>query len=193
MWCWNGINAEIFQTGWETIRMFWFVFFIWGLLGSFLLPQACSELAHADDKHVKKNLSTIPAPVLFNLLTALLSAASPQKVLMKAANLTASFEVRGNNVTAIFSWDLSQAAPHHKLTGYQVTWAEVIPTNRHNNDNKLPHSLISQSQILPPVSAWETVVEYQYWIWRRFGCVFRKNEGYPLLVLLQKYKLKTGL
>ncbi|XP_026217181.1 anosmin-1a isoform X2 [Anabas testudineus] len=75
--------------------------------------------------------------------------ASPQKVLMKAANLTASFEVRDSNVTAIFSWDLSQAAPHQQLTGYQVTWTEVVPTNRHNN-NKLPHSLISQSQILPP-------------------------------------------
>ncbi|XP_039998575.1 anosmin-1a [Xiphias gladius] len=74
---------------------------------------------------------------------------SPQKVLVKATNLTASFEVRGGNVTAIFSWDLSKAPPHQWLTGYQVTWAEVIPTNRHNN-NKLPHSLISQSQILSP-------------------------------------------
>uniref|UniRef100_A0A4W6EJ10 Anosmin 1a n=1 Tax=Lates calcarifer TaxID=8187 RepID=A0A4W6EJ10_LATCA len=66
------------------------------------------------------------------------TSASSQKVLVKAANLTASFEIRGGNVTAVFSWDLSK-----------VTWAEVIPTNRHNN-NKLPHSLISQSQILPP-------------------------------------------
>lgn len=77
---------------------------------------------------------------------------------MKAANLTASFEVRDSNVTAIFSWDLSQAAPHQQLTGYQVTWTEVVPTNRHKN-NKLPHSLISQSQILPPVSAVQAVVE----------------------------------
>uniref|UniRef100_A0A8C4GIS4 Anosmin 1a n=1 Tax=Dicentrarchus labrax TaxID=13489 RepID=A0A8C4GIS4_DICLA len=73
---------------------------------------------------------------------------SPQKVLVKAANLTAAFEVRGGNMTAIFSWDLSTASPSQQLTGYQVTWAEVIPTNRHNN-YKLPHSLISQSQILP--------------------------------------------
>ncbi|KAM9334048.1 anosmin-1a [Symphorus nematophorus] len=80
-------------------------------------------------------------------------AVSSQKVLVKAANLTASFEVRGGNMTAVFSWDLSTAPPHQQqqLTGYQVTWAEVIPTNRHNNNNnKLPHSLISQSQILPP-------------------------------------------
>lgn len=80
------------------------------------------------------------------------SAASRQKVVVKAANLTASFEVQGGNMTAIFSWDVSAALPHQPLTGYQVTWAEVIPTNRHNSI-KLPHSLISQSQILPPVSA----------------------------------------
>ncbi|XP_029306275.1 anosmin-1a [Cottoperca gobio] len=74
---------------------------------------------------------------------------SLQKVLVKAANLTASFEVMEGNVTAVFSWDLSTATPHQHPTGFQVTWAEVLPTNRHNN-NKLPHSLISQSQILPP-------------------------------------------
>ncbi|XP_059184244.1 anosmin-1a isoform X2 [Centropristis striata] len=74
---------------------------------------------------------------------------SPQKVLVKAANLTASFEVWGGNVTAIFSWDTPTALANQQLTGYQVTWAEVIPTNR-NKNNKLPHSLISQSQILPP-------------------------------------------
>nr|XP_046238246.1 anosmin-1a [Scatophagus argus] len=77
--------------------------------------------------------------------------ASHQKVLMKAANLTASFEVQGGNMTAIFSWDLSTVLPHEHLNGYQVTWAEVIPTSHHNND-KLPHSLISQSQIIPPDS-----------------------------------------
>ncbi|XP_019959396.2 anosmin-1a isoform X1 [Paralichthys olivaceus] len=73
---------------------------------------------------------------------------SPQKVLLKAANLTASFEVRGGNVTAIFSWDLLKVLSHQQLTGYQVTWTELVPTNHHSN-NKLPHSLISQSQILP--------------------------------------------
>ncbi|XP_033471528.1 anosmin-1a isoform X1 [Epinephelus lanceolatus] len=77
------------------------------------------------------------------------TAVSPQKVVVKATNLTASFEVWGGNVTAIFSWDLSPTPPLQQLTGYQVTWAEVIPTHRHNI-NKLPHSLISQSQILPP-------------------------------------------
>lgn len=79
---------------------------------------------------------------------------APQKVLAKAANLTASFQVLGGNVTSVFSWDLSAINSHQQLTGYQVTWAEVIPptTNRHGNNNKLPHGLISQSQILPPVS-----------------------------------------
>lgn len=79
------------------------------------------------------------------------SAASHQKVTVKAANLTASFEVQGSNMTAVFSWDASTALPHQRLTGYQVTWAEIIPTTRHTGI-QLPHSLISQSQILPPVS-----------------------------------------
>ncbi|KAF3857292.1 hypothetical protein F7725_009151 [Dissostichus mawsoni] len=77
------------------------------------------------------------------------TAASPHRVLLKAANLTASFEVRAGNVTAVFSWEVSAAEPHQQLTGYQVTWAEVIPPTGHNY-NQLPHSLISQSQILPP-------------------------------------------
>uniref|UniRef100_A0A665TAN3 Anosmin 1a n=1 Tax=Echeneis naucrates TaxID=173247 RepID=A0A665TAN3_ECHNA len=81
---------------------------------------------------------------------------SAQKVLLKAANLTASFDVLGRNVTAVFSWGSPKVPPHQQMTGYQVTWAEVILTNRHhgdttnNNNNNLPHSLISQSQILPP-------------------------------------------
>ncbi|XP_068164984.1 anosmin-1a [Antennarius striatus] len=73
----------------------------------------------------------------------------PQKVLVKATNLTASFEVRGRNLTAVFGWGLSGAPPHHHVTGYQATWTEVVPSSRHQN-HKLPHSLISQSQILPP-------------------------------------------
>ncbi|KAK2856695.1 hypothetical protein Q5P01_005430 [Channa striata] len=77
------------------------------------------------------------------------TAVLTQEVLMKAANLTASFEVQGNNVTAIFGWELSQIGSHQQLIGYQVTWAEVILTNHHNS-NKLTHSLISQSEILPP-------------------------------------------
>ncbi|XP_075868521.1 anosmin-1a [Nelusetta ayraudi] len=74
-----------------------------------------------------------------------------QKVEVKAVNLTASFEVKAGNMTAIFRWDVPTTLPHQPLTGYQVTWAEVIPNNRHNTA-KLPHSLISQSQILPPES-----------------------------------------
>lgn len=86
----------------------------------------------------------------FNPPVVSLSAASPQKP-VKAANLTASFRVHGSNVSAIFSWDSSMAPPHQALIGYQVTWVELVPTNRRNS-KKLPHSLISQSQILPPVS-----------------------------------------
>ncbi|XP_063734007.1 anosmin-1a isoform X2 [Eleginops maclovinus] len=74
---------------------------------------------------------------------------SRHRVLLKAANLTASFDVRVGNVTAAFSWEVSTAEPHQQLTGYQVTWAEVFPPTGHNY-NQLPHSLISQSQILPP-------------------------------------------
>ncbi|XP_029942125.1 anosmin-1-like [Salarias fasciatus] len=70
-----------------------------------------------------------------------------EKVLAKAANLSAAFEVLGNNVSAVFSW--SQAPPLQQLSGYQVTWTEVVPTSRHNANSKRPHSLISQSQILP--------------------------------------------
>ncbi|XP_035768816.1 anosmin-1a [Neolamprologus brichardi] len=77
------------------------------------------------------------------------TAVNLQKVLMKPTNLIASFEVLGGNVTAIFSWDISMTSSHQQLTGYQVTWAEVISTNR-NYNVKLPRTLISQSQILPP-------------------------------------------
>uniref|UniRef100_A0A667X3R8 Anosmin 1a n=1 Tax=Myripristis murdjan TaxID=586833 RepID=A0A667X3R8_9TELE len=75
---------------------------------------------------------------------------TPHKVLAKAENLTALFEVRGGNVTAVFSWDLFTVRPDQQLTGYQVTWAEVDSANRHSHNKKLPHSLISQSQILSP-------------------------------------------
>ncbi|XP_056157053.1 anosmin-1a [Lampris incognitus] len=74
---------------------------------------------------------------------------APQKVPIKAENLTASFEAHENNLTAVFTWDLSTPHPLHQLTGYQVTWADVTSTGRHNNINQ-GHSLISQSQILPP-------------------------------------------
>ncbi|CAJ1087158.1 anosmin-1a isoform X1 [Xyrichtys novacula] len=82
-------------------------------------------------------------------ITCFTEKAPTHKVLVKPINLTAAFEVRGGNMTAIFSWDLSPPPYYQQLTGYQVTWAEVIQTNRPNS-NKLPHSLISQSQILPP-------------------------------------------
>uniref|UniRef100_A0A8C2IL74 Anosmin 1a n=1 Tax=Cyprinus carpio TaxID=7962 RepID=A0A8C2IL74_CYPCA len=71
----------------------------------------------------------------------------PPKVLVKAENLTAAFSVYMGNVTGLFSWVVAMPQPPQQVTGYQVTWAEVITESRRNN---LPNSLISQSQILPP-------------------------------------------
>uniref|UniRef100_A0A671T2R5 Anosmin-1-like n=1 Tax=Sinocyclocheilus anshuiensis TaxID=1608454 RepID=A0A671T2R5_9TELE len=75
------------------------------------------------------------------------SAVVPPKVLVKAENLTAAFSVYMGNVTGLFSWVVAMPQPPQQVTGYQVTWAEVITESRRNN---LPNSLISQSQILPP-------------------------------------------
>ncbi|XP_043966440.1 anosmin-1-like [Gambusia affinis] len=68
---------------------------------------------------------------------------------MKVVNLTASFQRHHDNVSAIFSWDLAMTLSNQPLLGYQATWMEVVSPKRHSN-RKLPHSLISQSQILPP-------------------------------------------
>uniref|UniRef100_A0A672YW11 Anosmin 1a n=1 Tax=Sphaeramia orbicularis TaxID=375764 RepID=A0A672YW11_9TELE len=85
----------------------------------------------------------------------------PQKVPLKASNLTASFQLSGTNVTAIFSWEVTMATPTRQVTtampprlvtGLQVTWAEVMPTGRYGT-NKLQHSLVSQTRILPPNAA----------------------------------------
>ncbi|KAM9836053.1 anosmin-1a [Aulostomus maculatus] len=77
--------------------------------------------------------------------------ANSPRALRRPANLTASFQLRGGNVTANFSWALPADPPHQLLTGYQVTWAEVMSTTWLNS-NKLAPSLISQSQILAPDS-----------------------------------------
>ncbi|KAL1021841.1 hypothetical protein UPYG_G00018750 [Umbra pygmaea] len=71
----------------------------------------------------------------------------PPKVLSKPENLSASFMVHKGNVTAVFTWDVSKPRQPRQLQGFQVTWAEVNSASRHN---KLPNSLVSQSQILPP-------------------------------------------
>lgn len=70
---------------------------------------------------------------------------------MEVVNLTASFRAHRDNVSAIFSWDLAMTLSNQQLLGYQATWTEVASPRRHSS-RKLPHSLISQSQILPPVS-----------------------------------------
>ncbi|XP_056587645.1 anosmin-1a isoform X2 [Triplophysa dalaica] len=80
-------------------------------------------------------------------ITCSTASVVPQKVLIKAENLTAAFSVYMGNVTGLFSWVVAIPQPPQQVTGYQVTWAELITESRRNN---LPNSLISQSQILPP-------------------------------------------
>ncbi|MED6254438.1 Anosmin-1, partial [Ataeniobius toweri] len=70
------------------------------------------------------------------------------KVLAKPENLTASFSMNDGNITGSFLWRVSRVAPHQRITGFQVTWAEI---NTESRQNSLPNSIISQSQILPPV------------------------------------------
>uniref|UniRef100_A0A665TYU6 Anosmin-1-like n=1 Tax=Echeneis naucrates TaxID=173247 RepID=A0A665TYU6_ECHNA len=69
------------------------------------------------------------------------------KVLAKPENLTASFSINEGNITGNFLWRVSRMAPHQRITGFQVTWAEITTESRQNS---LPNSIISQSQILPP-------------------------------------------
>lgn len=70
------------------------------------------------------------------------------KVLAKPENLTASFSISEGNITGSFLWRVSRVAAHQRITGFQVTWAEMTTESRQNS---LPNSIISQSQILPPV------------------------------------------
>uniref|UniRef100_A0A8B9HQI3 Anosmin 1a n=1 Tax=Astyanax mexicanus TaxID=7994 RepID=A0A8B9HQI3_ASTMX len=72
---------------------------------------------------------------------------APPKVLARAENLSAAFNVHKGNVTGLFSWVVAMPQSPQQVTGYQVTWAEVTAESRKNN---LANSLISQSQILPP-------------------------------------------
>ncbi|XP_048835730.1 anosmin-1-like [Brienomyrus brachyistius] len=74
-------------------------------------------------------------------------AKGPTKVSAKPENLTAVFSVHERNITGSFFWKVSRTHPHQRVTGFQVTWAEVTTRSRQNS---LPNSLISQSQILPP-------------------------------------------
>lgn len=83
------------------------------------------------------------------LTPPLCSAASTlPKVLAKPENLTASFSINEGNITGSFLWRVSKVAPRQRITGFQVTWAEI---NTESRQNSLPNSIISQSQILPPV------------------------------------------
>lgn len=79
---------------------------------------------------------------------SVLSARGPTKVSVKPENLTAVFSVHEGNITGSFFWKVSRTHPDQRVTGFQVTWAEVTT---HSRQNSLPNSLISQSQILPPV------------------------------------------
>ncbi|XP_036401883.1 anosmin-1-like [Megalops cyprinoides] len=68
-------------------------------------------------------------------------------VLAKPENLTAAFSVLEGNITGNFFWRVSMPHPHRRITGLQVTWAEVTTESRQNS---LGNSVISQSQMLPP-------------------------------------------
>ncbi|KAG9328485.1 hypothetical protein JZ751_013556 [Albula glossodonta] len=46
-------------------------------------------------------------------------------VLAKPENLSASFTIRGGNITGRFAWRLSMPRPHERITGLQVTWVET--------------------------------------------------------------------
>ncbi|KAJ8350687.1 hypothetical protein SKAU_G00258170 [Synaphobranchus kaupii] len=98
---------------------------------TFITP-ACSTLRAKSPKHIH-----CPGE----------GGTSPLKVLAKPENLTASFSTHEGNVTGSFFWRVSKPHPHQRVTGYQVTWAEVTTESRQNS---LPNSIISQSQILPP-------------------------------------------
>lgn len=97
------------------------------------------------------NLSykTRVAVFLNNNTNFVLTASGLPKVLAKPENLTASFTTNEGNITGNFHWRVSRLAPHQRITGFQVTWAEITTESRQNS---LPNSIISQSQILPPVS-----------------------------------------
>ncbi|XP_041739193.1 anosmin-1 isoform X2 [Coregonus clupeaformis] len=97
---------------------------------TFLTPS-CATIKSKSHKHIPCPGEGAPLP----------------KVLAKPENLTASFSIHEGNITGNFLWRVSQVLAHQRITGFQVTWAEVTTESRQNS---LPNSLISQSQILPP-------------------------------------------
>ena len=55
---------------------------------------------------------------------------TPPKLSSKVENLTASFMAHKGNVTVVFAWELAPPPASPLLTGFQVTWAEVSPSDR---------------------------------------------------------------
>ncbi|XP_070979730.1 anosmin-1-like [Oncorhynchus clarkii lewisi] len=97
---------------------------------TFLTPS-CTTIRSKSHKHIPCPGEEAPLP----------------KVLAKSENLTASFSIHEGNITGSFLWRVSQVLAHQRITGFQVTWAEVTTESRQNS---LPNSIISQSQVLPP-------------------------------------------
>ncbi|KAJ8013123.1 hypothetical protein DPEC_G00050020 [Dallia pectoralis] len=97
---------------------------------TFLTPS-CSTIRSKSHKHIPCPGEGVPVP----------------KVLAKPENLTAIFSILEGNITGNFLWRVSRVLAHQRITGFQVTWAEVTTESRQNS---LPNSIISQSQILPP-------------------------------------------
>uniref|UniRef100_A0A7N6BIU8 Anosmin 1 n=1 Tax=Anabas testudineus TaxID=64144 RepID=A0A7N6BIU8_ANATE len=98
---------------------------------TFLTPS-CATIQSKTHKHIRCPGEGVPGV---------------SKVLAKPENLTASFSINEGNITGNFLWRVSRVAPNQRITGFQVTWAEITSESRQNS---LPNSIISQSQILPP-------------------------------------------
>ncbi|KAF3843181.1 hypothetical protein F7725_002030 [Dissostichus mawsoni] len=107
---------------------------------TFLTPS-CATIRSKTHKHI---------PCLGREVSLqLFDASGLPKVLAKPENLTASFSIIEGNITGNFLWRVSRVAPNQRITGFQVTWAEITTESRQNS---LPNSIISQSQILPLAS-----------------------------------------
>lgn len=98
---------------------------------SFYTPS-CATLRAKSTKHI-----ACPGDII---------GLSIPKTLARAENLTASFSVHQGNVTALFSWGVARTRPPPQVSGFQVTWMEVMGEERKTGQ---PNSLVSQSQILP--------------------------------------------
>ncbi|XP_029104762.1 anosmin-1-like isoform X2 [Scleropages formosus] len=77
-----------------------------------------------------------------------------RKVLLRPEKLRASFRSENGSLQGVFSWQVSHAAPgQNSVTGFQFSWAQV---SRRGGTSSAPNALVSQTQILGPVSVTST-------------------------------------